>query len=42
MIVEVSILKMLPEVALVEGIVTVDGNVVASGKLSFASKKMPS
>ena len=28
----------LAEAALVEGIVTVDGNVVAKGKLSFARK----
>jgi 3-hydroxyacyl-[acyl-carrier-protein] dehydratase len=38
MILEVSILKMMPGAALVDGIVTVDGTVVAKGKLSFARK----
>lgn len=38
MILEVSILKMLPEMALVEGTVTVDDTVVTKGKLSFARK----
>ena len=36
MILEVCILKMLKGVALVEGIVTVDGNVVTKGRLRFA------
>jgi 3-hydroxyacyl-[acyl-carrier-protein] dehydratase len=38
MILEVNILKMMPGAALVDGIVTVDGTVVAKGKLSFARK----
>jgi 3-hydroxyacyl-[acyl-carrier-protein] dehydratase len=38
MILEISIVKMMPELALVEGIVTVDGTVVTKGKLSFARK----
>jgi 3-hydroxyacyl-[acyl-carrier-protein] dehydratase len=38
MIMEVTILKMMPGAALVDGIVTVDGTVVAKGKLSFAKK----
>ncbi|MGA2372307.1 MAG: 3-hydroxyacyl-ACP dehydratase FabZ [Candidatus Korobacteraceae bacterium] len=38
MILETSILKMMPEMALVEGIVTVDDIVVTKGKLSFARK----
>ena len=42
MILEVSILKMLPNSALVEGTATVEGAVVAKGKLSFAWKTGPS
>lgn len=38
MILEISIVKMLPEMALVEGTVTVDNTVVTKGKLSFARK----
>jgi 3-hydroxyacyl-[acyl-carrier-protein] dehydratase len=38
MILEITIVKMLPEVALVEGIVTVEDTVVTKGKLSFARK----
>lgn len=38
MILEVNILNMMPGAALVDGIVTVDGTVVAKGKLSFARK----
>jgi 3-hydroxyacyl-[acyl-carrier-protein] dehydratase len=38
MILEVSILTMMPTAALVEGIVTVEGAVVAKGKLAFARK----
>lgn len=38
MILDVAILKMMPGAALVEGIVTVDGTVVARGKLSFGRK----
>jgi 3-hydroxyacyl-[acyl-carrier-protein] dehydratase len=38
MILEVTILKMMACAALVEGIATVDGIVVAKGKLSFARK----
>jgi 3-hydroxyacyl-[acyl-carrier-protein] dehydratase len=38
MILDVAILKMMPGAALVEGIVTVDGTMVAKGKLSFGSK----
>lgn len=40
MLIEVNIIKMVEEAALVEGIVTVDGSVVATGKLSFARKMM--
>ena len=40
MILEVCILKTLPELALVEGIVTVDDTIVAKGKLSFARKEI--
>jgi 3-hydroxyacyl-[acyl-carrier-protein] dehydratase len=38
MILDVAILKMMPGAALVEGIVTVDGTVVAKGKLGFGRK----
>jgi len=38
MILEVTILKMTGEAALVEGVVTVDGTVVTKGRLSFARK----
>ena len=38
MILDVTILKMTEEAALVEGIVTVDGTVVTKGRLSFARK----
>jgi 3-hydroxymyristoyl/3-hydroxydecanoyl-(acyl carrier protein) dehydratase len=38
MILEVSILKMLAGAALVEGTVTVDGTLIAKGKLSFGQK----
>ena len=38
MILEVSILKMMAGAALVEGNVTVDGTVVAKGKLSFGQR----
>jgi 3-hydroxyacyl-[acyl-carrier-protein] dehydratase len=38
MFIEVNVIKMVEEAALVEGIVTVEGNVVAMGKLSFARK----
>ncbi len=38
MILEISIVKMLPDMALVEGVVTVDAAVVTKGKLSFARK----
>ncbi|MGA8878778.1 MAG: 3-hydroxyacyl-ACP dehydratase FabZ [Candidatus Korobacteraceae bacterium] len=38
MVLEVSIVKMLPDMALVEGTVTVDDAVVTRGKLSFARK----
>ena len=39
MFIEVSVIKMVEEAALVEGTVTVEGNVVAMGKLSFARKR---
>lgn len=39
MVIEVKIIKMVKEAALIEGTVTVEGNVVAMGKLSFASMK---
>lgn len=38
MIIEVNILKMMPEAALIEGIATVEDVVVTRGKLSFARK----
>jgi len=38
MILEVTIVKMTGEAALVEGIVTVDGTVVTKGRLGFARK----
>ena len=38
MILEICVLKMMTKVALVEGIVTVDGTVVTKGKLSFARR----
>lgn len=40
MLVEVSVLKMLPTLALVEGIVTVEGIIVTKGKVSFALKEV--
>lgn len=38
MVLDVGMLKMMPEMALVEATVTVDDNVVTQGKLSFARK----
>ena len=38
MILEVDLLKSMPTAALVEGLATVDGTVVAKGKLTFARK----
>jgi len=38
MIIEVSILKMTGEAALIEGVARVDDNIVTRGKLSFARK----
>lgn len=38
MILEISIVKMLPDMALVDGNVTVDDTIVTKGKLSFARK----
>jgi 3-hydroxyacyl-[acyl-carrier-protein] dehydratase len=40
MILEVTIVKMTGEAALVEGIVTVGGTVVTKGRLGFASKSL--
>ena len=40
MLIEVNVIKMVEDAALVEGIVTVEGNVVATGKLSFARKML--
>jgi hypothetical protein len=40
MLIEVNVIKMVEEAALVDGIVTVEGNVVATGKLSFARKML--
>jgi 3-hydroxyacyl-[acyl-carrier-protein] dehydratase len=40
MFIEVTVIKMVEEAALVEGIVTVEDNVVAMGKLSFARKML--
>jgi 3-hydroxyacyl-[acyl-carrier-protein] dehydratase len=37
---EVTVVKMTGQAALVEGIVTVDGTVVTKGKLGFANKKI--
>jgi len=38
MLIDVNVVKMAEDAALVEGTVTVEGNVVATGKLSFARK----
>ena len=38
MIIEVSVIKMVEEAAFIEGNVTVEGNLVATGKLGFARK----
>jgi 3-hydroxyacyl-[acyl-carrier-protein] dehydratase len=38
MIMEINVLKMIEDAALVEGVATVDGTVVTRGKLSFARK----
>ena len=38
MLIEVSVIKIVEEAALVEGIATVEGNVVAKGRLGFARK----
>jgi 3-hydroxyacyl-[acyl-carrier-protein] dehydratase len=40
MLIEVNVIKMAEDAALVEGSVTVEGNVVATGKLSFARKML--
>jgi len=40
MIIEVNVLKMVPNAALVEGVVRVNETVVAQGKLSFGRKQM--
>jgi len=40
MIIEVNVLKMMPNAALVEGVVRVNEIVVAQGKLSFGRKQM--
>ena len=40
MIIEVNVLKMMPNAALVEGVVRVNETVVAQGKLSFGRKQM--
>jgi 3-hydroxyacyl-[acyl-carrier-protein] dehydratase len=40
MIIEVNVLKMVPNAALVEGFVRVNETVVAQGKLSFGRKQM--
>ena len=42
MFIEVNVIKMVGDAALVEGIVTVEGDVVATGKLSFARMKFRS
>ncbi|MGD0661705.1 MAG: 3-hydroxyacyl-ACP dehydratase FabZ [Syntrophorhabdales bacterium] len=36
MLIEVNVIKIAGDAALVEGVVTVDGNVVATGRLGFA------
>ncbi len=38
LVIEVNIIKMTPEAALIEGIASVDDTVVTKGKLSFARK----
>jgi 3-hydroxyacyl-[acyl-carrier-protein] dehydratase len=40
MVIEVNIIRMQPDAALVGGTVSVDGNVVAKGKLTFARKTL--
>jgi 3-hydroxyacyl-[acyl-carrier-protein] dehydratase len=40
MIMEVNVLKMLENAAIVEGTVTVDGTMVAKGKLTFGRKRL--
>ena len=40
MLIEVTVIKMVDDAALVEGTVTVEGSVVATGKLSFARKML--
>ena len=40
MLIDVNVVKMAEDAALVEGTVTVEGNVVATGKLSFARKML--
>jgi len=40
MIIDVNVLKMVPNAALVEGVVRVNETVVAQGKLSFGRKQM--
>jgi len=40
MLIEVNVIKMVDDAALVEGTVTVEGSVVATGKLSFARKML--
>ena len=40
MIMDVNVLKMMPNAALVEGVVRVGETVVAQGKLSFGRKQM--
>ena len=40
MIIDVNVLKMVPNAALVEGVVRVDETIVAQGKLSFGRKQM--
>jgi 3-hydroxyacyl-[acyl-carrier-protein] dehydratase len=39
MVIEVSIIKMLEDAALVEGIVTVENTIVAKGRLTFGRKR---
>jgi 3-hydroxyacyl-[acyl-carrier-protein] dehydratase len=41
MFIEVNVIKMVEDAALVEGVVTVEENVVVTGKLSFARKFFP-
>jgi 3-hydroxymyristoyl/3-hydroxydecanoyl-(acyl carrier protein) dehydratase len=40
MIMDVNVVKMMPNAALIEGTVRVDDTIVAQGRLSFARKSL--